>query len=543
VVEFSKKGKFNLKLYRICLTASVLLLLFLTSCFGSSVDNSTWILIVRDDSVSVGQLGESWLGMDSLQRESFLSKDNTIGEFIVAYGRRVILEKELEAEGYLTDPLFLSYRNSWLMVETATAAKKLLVEREAAEVTESDIQFYGEHLGRNVVYTVYPGSENEFSIGPVHLPNLRRELALHLDTLSFNEIGTDGSGLLVRLDTLMMVDSILIKNALSDPATVSDMAIRDLSNARFNRWAQDVSYRIYTDYSVTFDSVKVKDFTQHLIGNNPDMSDSVVIVESDFGTWTVKYLEDEILYLSTRIDVQPGSSVWIEDMIQVLLMQCYFYEFMQEESPGILDSLRDESETYLLSFASEEYYNDMIGSIVTVTESDIIYEYETLEEPFMIEEKRVLQAAYIPVERTDDFRQAVYEEKLEEFISELDGFGYLAADSTQIQITRPLRFGEVPGGHGEEVFLLDPSDTTSWLGPVSVFADDGSALLRLIEVVPSRVARIDEVRRSLKNMAMTRLQEQATVELIQELEEKYILIINEEILDKLPSDPGMWATL
>ncbi len=532
-----------MKLYRICLTASVLLLLFLTSCFGSSVDNSTWILIVRDDSVSVGQLGESWLGMDSLQRESFLSKDNTIGEFIVAYGRRVILEKELEAEGYLTDPLFLSYRNSWLMVETATAAKKLLVEREAAEVTESDIQFYGEHLGRNVVYTVYPGSENEFSIGPVHLPNLRRELALHLDTLSFNEIGTDGSGLLVRLDTLMMVDSILIKNALSDPATVSDMAIRDLSNARFNRWAQDVSYRIYTDYSVTFDSVKVKDFTQHLIGNNPDMSDSVVIVESDFGTWTVKYLEDEILYLSTRIDVQPGSSVWIEDMIQVLLMQCYFYEFMQEESPGILDSLRDESETYLLSFASEEYYNDMIGSIVTVTESDIIYEYETLEEPFMIEEKRVLQAAYIPVERTDDFRQAVYEEKLEEFISELDGFGYLAADSTQIQITRPLRFGEVPGGHGEEVFLLDPSDTTSWLGPVSVFADDGSALLRLIEVVPSRVARIDEVRRSLKNMAMTRLQEQATVELIQELEEKYILIINEEILDKLPSDPGMWATL
>ena len=531
-----------MKLYRICITASVLLLLFLTSCFGPSTDSSTWILNVKDDSVSVGQLGEAWLGMDSLQRESFLSKDNTIGEFIVTYGRRVIIEKELDANGYLTNSLFLSYRDSWLMVETTAAAKNILIDREAAEVTESDIQFYGERLGRNVVYTVDPGSENEFSIGPVHLPNLRRELALHLDTLSFNEIGTDGSGLLVRLDTLMMVDSILIKNALSNPTTVSDMAIRDFSNARFNRWVQDISSQIYTDYSVTVDSVNVEDFTQHLIGNNPDMPDSVVIVESDFGTWTVKNLEDEILYLSTRIDVQPGSSVWIEDMIQVLLMQCYFYEFMQEEAPGIIDSLRVESETYLLNYASEEYYNDMIREHVTVTDSDIIYEYETLEEPFMIEEKRVLQAAYIPVERTDDFRQAVYNEELEEFISELDGFGYLAADSTQPQITRPLRHGEVPGGHGEEVFLLDPSDTTSWLGPVSVFADDGSALLRLIEVVPTRVATIDEVRRSLKDMAMTRLQEQATIELVQELEEKYILVINEEILDKLPSDPGMWTT-
>ncbi len=532
-----------MKLYRIYLTASVLLLLVFTSCFGPSADNSTWILIVRNDSVSVGQLGEAWLGMDSLQRESFLSKDNIIGEFIVAYGRRVILEKELEAEGYLTDSLFLSYRNSWLMVEIAAAAKEMLVDIEAAEVTESDIQFYGEHLGRNVIYTVNPGSENEFHIGPVHLPNLQRELAMHLDTLSINEIGTDESGIRVRLDTLMMVDSVLIKNALSDPATVSEMAIRDLSNARFNRWAQDISYQIYTDYSVTYDSDKVEDFAQHLIGNNPDMSDDVVIVESDFGNWTVKFLEDEILYLDTRIDVQPGSSVWIEDMIQVLLMQCYFYEFMHEEAPEILDSLQDESKTYLLNFASEEYYNEMIRSNVTVTESDIIYEYETLEEPFMIEEKRVLQAAYIPVERTDDFRQAVYREELDEFISELDGFGYLAADSTQPQITRPLRLGEVPGGNGEEVFLLDPSDTTSWLGPVSVFADDGSALLRLIEVIPPRVATIDEVRRSLKDMAMSRLQEQATVELIQELEEKYILIINEEILDELPSDPGMWTTL
>lgn len=517
-------------------------MLFLTACFGPSADSSTWILNVKDDTLSVGQLGEAWLEMDSLQRESFLSKDNIIGEFIVAYGRRVILEKELEAEGYLTDPLFLSFKASWLMVETASAAKRILIDREAAEVTESDIQYYGEHMGRNVVYTVNPGSSNEYRVGPVHLPNLQRELSMHLDTLSFNEIGTDALGLLVRLDTLIMIDSVLIKNALSDPVTVSDMAIRDFSNARFNRWAQGISSRIYTDYSVTVDPVKVEDFTQHLIGNNPDMPDDEVIVESDFGTWTVKNLEDEIHYLDTRIDVQPGSSVWIEDMIQVLLMQCYFHEFIQEEAPEILDSLRAESETYLLNFTSEMYYNDMIRSNVTVTESDIIYEYETLEEPFMIEEKRVLQAVYIPAEMIEDFRQAVYREELEEFISELDGFGYLAADSTQPQITRPLRFGEIPGGHGEEVFLLDPSDTTTWLGPVSVFADDGTALLRLIEVVPPRVATIDEVRRSLKDKAMIRLQEQATVELIQELEEKYILVINEEILDKLPSDPGMWAT-
>ena len=530
-----------LKLYRICITASVALLIVLTACFGTSADNSTWILAVQDDSISVGELGETWLGMDSLKRESFLSKDNTIGEYIVAYGRRVILEKELQAEGYLIDPLFLNYRNSWLMVESAAAAKALLLEREAAAITESDIQFYAERLGRNVVYTVNPGSFNEYRAGAVHLPELSFELALHLDTLELHETGTDASGLLVRLDTLIMVDSVLIKNALSDPATIRDMATRDLSEARFERWAQDVNMRVYTDYSVTIDSALVEIFVQHLTGD-ADLPDDAVLVESDFGTWTVKNLEDEILYLDTRINVQPGSSVWSTDMINVLLMQCYFYEFMQDESPELLDSLRNESETYLLNFTSEEYYNDVIRSSVNVTDSDILYEYETLEEPFMIEEKRVLQAVYIPLERMDDFQQAVYGEELEEFISELGGFGYLEADSTRPQITRPLRSGEVPGGHGEEVFSLDPSDTTRWLGPIGVFADDGSALLRLMEVVPPRVATINEVRRDLWNMATVRLQEQATVELIQDLEEKYILIINEEILDELPSDPGMWTT-
>jgi len=73
----------------------------------------------------------------------------------------------------------------------------------------------------------------------------------------------------------------------------------------------------------------------------------------------------------------------------------------------------------------------------------------------------------------------------------MPGFEHLAADSAHPQITRPLSVTQVPGFHGDEVFLIDPFDTTSWIGPLELHYGNLVCMFRLIEVIPERNATYD----------------------------------------------------
>ena len=97
--------------------------------------------------------------------------------------------------------------------------------------------------------------------------------------------------------------------------------------------------------------------------------------------------------------------------------------------------------------------------------------------------------------------------------------------------------------NGEDVFLMDPTDTTTWLGPKQLYGSDEICMFRLLEVIPERNATFEEVEDQLRIMTRNRLEEQATVEYMRRLEERYGLVINDEILRQLPEDPGLWSTL
>ena len=68
-------------------------------------------------------------------------------------------------------------------------------------------------------------------------------------------------------------------------------------------------------------------------------------------------------------------------------------------------------------------------------------------------------------------------------------------------------------------------------------------MFRLIEVIPERNAEFDEVEEELRAMTVSSLEEQITVDILHSLEEKYGITINEDILEKLPPDPGLWVDL
>jgi hypothetical protein len=68
-------------------------------------------------------------------------------------------------------------------------------------------------------------------------------------------------------------------------------------------------------------------------------------------------------------------------------------------------------------------------------------------------------------------------------------------------------------------------------------------MFRLLDVLPERTATFEEARDQMRRMTRSRLEEQRTVEIMRKLEEKYNMVINEDILDQLPADIGSWTEL
>ena len=167
----------------------------------------------------------------------------------------------------------------------------------------------------------------------------------------------------------------------------------------------------------------------------PDIE--TVIMQSDLGSWTTGDLKYEIIYYQDRYSANPADISWIYSLLYKMYFNSYFCNVLETEAPEIQDSLRYESERYLLNTASDEFYDDRIRSIVDVTQEDMVNPFENLEEPLTVPEERILQAVIIHKDSVIVFRHMTPEEK-EQYILQLDGFMYLAADSSNPQVTRPL---------------------------------------------------------------------------------------------------------
>ncbi len=511
-------------------------------CGGSSVDRTTWLIVVCEDTISVGDIGETWNQLGDSQRELFTSKDNTIGEYIVTYGRKALLQLEIAEAGYLDDRLLLLNRGAWFNAQLGEAARKLLFERILETISDDEIDFFLSYLGRHVLYTIYPGSDSEETLGPVHIPLLPADLIMLLDSLSFGEVGIMESGIEVRLDSIVTADSSLIIQALADTVTVRSNAASAIATRRYQEMEDSLMQSFHTDCNLSLDSTVLEQLVLYYSEEAECPAGEIVVFSSDIGSLTVEEVMGEISYYQNRQMISPSNTVWMNGFIDLLLFNFYSLDLLQSESAEFVISLREESDKYLMDIASEEFYTDRIQSNITVTTEYMEELFENLEEPFTVPEMRILQAIYMPRDTASVYRELSQEEQME-FRLRMPGFENLTADTAHPQITKPLTVSQVPGFHGDDVFLIDPADTTSWMGPLDLYDGDLMCMFRLIEIIPERNSTFDEVEDQLYMMARNRLEEQATVDVIRELEEKYGLVINEDILDKLPEDPGSWAEL
>lgn len=522
--------------------AAAVLLLLISGCFGSSVPaGDTWLIIVGTDTVTVSEIGDAWNRMDQDQRGYFTRNTDPAEQFVLTYTRKLILQLELESEGYLSDPDIVSRGEAWLRLTTVDAAIDYFVSAATRAVSASDIQFYRDHMGKSVWYTLDPGTDSSVAHGPDHLPELVFELALHLDTLSIGQTGRSESGIAVRLDSVVVTDSVLVAEALADTVVCNQMATNRIAHGRNTRWMNGIRNTLVEDYSISVDSAALNRLVDFYSGNGELIEE--IVIESDLGNWSAAMLRDEIDFLESKMYVQPASLTWQFYFIDNLSFGVFLAETLQHAAPLLVDSLRVGAESYIFDIASEKLYIAEIFSRVTVSDSEIEEMFCNLEEPLIIEEMRSLQVVMIPEEDLDDYRTASARGSIDNYVSTLNGIAYLAADSANPQITRLLRSSEIPGGYGNEIFLIDPSDTTNWTEPRVLTESGGYVLFRLIDVVPEREALLEEAGIPLEMMIRTGLEEEATIAFMQQLELKYEPLINEEVIEDLPVDPGLWESL
>ena len=518
------------------------ILLLTAGCGGPNVDRTTWLIVVGEDTISVGEAGDAWNQLGDSQRDQFNSKDNTIGEYIVTYGRKVLLQLELADSGYMNDHLLLLSRGAWLNAKLGEAARKLLYERELETIGDEEIDFFLSYLGRHVLYTINPGTDSEETLGPVHIPLLPADLIRLLDSLSFGEAGVMENGMEIRLDSIVTADSSLILQALSDTVAVRSSAASAIATRRYQEMEDSLKQSFHTDYNLSLDSMVLEQLVLYYSGEAEFPNGEIVVFTSDLGSITAEEMRGEISYNQNHQMLSPANTVWMHGFVDLLLFNFYSLDLLENESPELVNTLREGSEKYLLEIASEEFYTDRIQSTVTVTTEYMEDLFENLEEPFTVPEKRILQAIYMHEDSARVYRDLAEDDK-NDFRLRMPGFVNLAADSAYPQITGPLSVSQVPGFYGEDIFLIDPSDTTTWMGPLALYDGDLMCMFRLIEVIPERNSTYAEVEDQLYLMARNRLEEQATVNVIRELEEKFGLLINEDILEQLPEDPGSWAEL
>jgi hypothetical protein len=514
--------------------------LMVISCGGSQVSSSTWLIREADDTVTVGDLGNAWNSMSDRQQQVFLSKENAVGEFIVTYGRRNLLEKELERVGYLSNPKFQQMGDSWLSEKCGELLRRQIFNRQMSEVPDDQVDHIMSFLGESAYFTIDPGEETEVSYGPISMPALPVEMIDMIDTLSTGASGVTETGIYMRLDSTVMADSAEMVEIMEDSANVRSNVVSTIANSAYEIEMQELDSILVSD--AVIDSEAVRELATFYSDSLIMPDTGTVLMSTSIGNWSTGDLMRELIYYMSKYSVDPGSTDILGMVLKLLHYNKYSMNTLAQDYPQVLDSLQNEKESYILDIASEQFYSDSIQSRVTVTEEDMRELFESMDDPPTIPEKRVFQAVHMPRDSISGFKDMSFQDQLE-FMRGREGFGDLAADSAHPQITRPLNVSEVPGFNGEDAFLMDPTDTTTWLGPLPLYDSGEICMFRLLDVLPERTATFEEARDQMRRMTRSRLEEQRTVEIMRKLEEKYNMVINEDILDQLPADIGSWTEL
>ncbi len=536
-------GMFDLK--QLQLTGVLVVFAFAVSplACGKPSKADTWLISMDQSTISVADAGNTWLVLSPEQQDYFIQHGDHVNDFIVSLARKEMIIREIHQLNYLQRPDIVALSNAWMRMKASLLARDSIFADAEESITDEDIIFFRDHMGRTVWYTSSSESSSEMSFGPFHLPELPRELVVHLDSMNPGDELPLLNGTLIRFDSLIVSDPELVSETLADSVRVTAFAVQRLSaswgKADLNRVADSILSDAEPGISDTAFNNLVLYYSLHeeLI---PD--DSIVV--SPHVILTNLDIVYEIEYQSEFMPVKPSDPVWLEWFIETTLLNHALRQYFATIYPDTYADLLTERDEWMMSIASDKLFKDEVYSFISITPELLRDEFNNLNEIPIIPEKRSIQCVQVQIDDVVAYETAISDgNSIDSLISHFNFWMNLSKDDPPSNITRPLLRENVPGFRGDEVFSMEPGDTVTWSSLSLIYEDQMYLAFRLVEVLPPHEATYEDLEEDLYQIVYARLAEERTQAWLEELAEKYSLSINMDILPSLPSDPELWITI
>jgi hypothetical protein len=512
------------------------------ACACGRPDADTWLMVAAGDTVTIGEAGANWDSMPIQGRVRFLESDNLVGDYIVSLGQKILVEAELDRLGYTSRPDIVFQRLARARLTMAGALQDSIHAAAARDVTEDRIDRFLENLG-TIVWLTRTTGRGDSLVGPEHLPELPEDWVASVEEMAAGRAltGTLADGSTIRLDSIHLEDPELLAQALADTAQIRDYAASRLSQRTAAAEISSLRSRLWEESRPAFVESAFRGLMDYYAGRSPSIPDDTLIV-SGAGVWTAAQMVGEIGFEAATNPVSPAESTWLYAYAKVVVDRANLSGEYARLFPAESEAALAAAAEWALGIAADSLFMDFVADSVEVTEAQIDSAWQADPPPFP--ERRSVRTVIIPEDRLEEFRNALAAGTAGDLEQSLPSIERLSdPDGSDAHLTRPLFIEEVPGSMGESLFAMSPSDTLRWLPPQPYAPDIGYVSIRLVSVVPEHTATREEAGYYLDRQLYDAFIGRRLEVWLTEMEERFGLEVNEEVLDDLPPNPSDWTRL
>ncbi len=512
------------------------------SACGNPSKADTWLISMDQSTISVADAGYTWMELSSEKQNFFLQRGDHVNDFIVSLARKEMIIREIHRLNYLQRPDILALGNAQIRMKASLLARDSIFADAEESITDEDIAFFKDHMGRTVWYTSSSGSFDEMSYGPSHLPELPRELVFHLDSMNTGDALPLSDGTLIRFDSLVVSDPELVSETLADSQRVTDFAVQRLSAAWGKADLNRIADSVLSGAEPRISDAAVNDLVLYYTRGGEFIPDDSIVVSPHI-VMTSLDIVYEIEYQSDFMPVKPSDPVWLEWFIDTTLLNHALGQYFATIYPDTYADLLAERDEWMMDIASDKLVEDEVYSFISITPELLRDEFDNLNEIPIIPEKRSIQCVQVQSDAIAVYETAISDgNSVDSVISRFDFWMNLSKDDPPSNITRPLLREEIPGFRGDDVFSLAPGDTLTWSSLSPIYEGEIYIAFRLVEVFPPHEATYEDIEGDIYQIVYSRFAEERTLAWLEELAERNSLSINMDVLQSLPSDPELWIT-
>lgn len=509
-----------------------------TGCSGRP-SGAESLVTLSTDTLTVEDAAGAWQRLEPEERDAYLAGEDPAGSFVTALARRVLVEEALESLGYLSNPAMAALERAWARRGAAIRAQETVASRIEPLVTGEDIEFFAENFDRVVWYTVDPGGPGESAQAPCYLSEMEATAGRLLASIEPGEIAEGPGGLVVRLDSLYNPHPGGLGEFSDDPVEIREYARNRLTLVRTFEALGRMTDSISAAHPPTIDTTAVR-MLEGLQGAPPGALPRDTVLVSDIGSLTLVDLSMEIEIMGVAMQTVGDRSSFVLDAVDRAWQGMAMGAWLAGTDPAAGVENAGWARGRMLSAAADRLFEEVIGSRAVPSDAMVRAAFDSMSVPAVIPEARVFEAVLLPSDMLEEYRTAVTTGTAGALASPAEPFPGLSPEGSSGRLTRPLTIEAVPLGAGEELFSMDPSDTTVWTPPRAVPGTDFFAAFRLVEVIPAHEAAFEEIEEEVRRSVRTRLVEELTLAWLDSLAAEYGLEIDDELLRSLPGDPSDW---